>query len=168
MTKVQIIPNKKTGLLVNAYQRNPEFGYIQLQQKSSVIENGWIREKKRNTLLRATVGILADFVSQNKTLSLNGNIVVKEFLESEVPAEYADRFFDKSKDYESAIAPYVKRTKADGIELTFEGERILRFTEFDPSGTSTDTTVAHNNIEALVASVREAMAVTSNDASAEF
>lgn len=164
MTKVQIIPNKKTGALVNPYQSNPEFGYIQLQQKSSVIENGWIREKKRNTLLRATVNILSEFVSTNKTLSLNGNIVVKEFVESEVPVNYAERFFDKSKDYESAIAPYVKRTKADGIELTVGGERIIRFTEFDPSGTQTDISVAHDNVEA----VREAMTAAADDSSAEF
>jgi hypothetical protein len=91
-------------------------------------------------------------VSAHKSLQLPGAIVVKEYLESEVPQSIADKFFNKELSYEDAIAPYVKRAGADGIELTVGGERILRFTSYDAAGTDTDVKVAHDNVTAVVES----------------
>jgi hypothetical protein len=158
MTQVQIIPNPKTGSVVTAYQNNPEFGYVQLQQTAMTIDGGWVREAKRSTLLRAKMELLSKFIAGNKTLALPGNIVVKEYAESDVPEDMAARFFNKSVDYEASIEPYVKRAGQDGIELTNGGERIIRFSVYDPSGKDTDVTVAHDN----VAEVRESIAARSN------
>jgi hypothetical protein len=149
MSKVQIVPNASSGAVINAYQSNPEFGYIQLQQSAIVQDGSWIREVKRSTLLKASVEILEKFVNANPSLTLKGQLCVKEYLESELPADMAQKYLRKDVTHEEAIAPFVKRAGSDGPELTFGGERILRFTEYDPSGEGSDITVAHDNQDAV-------------------
>ena len=161
MSQVQIVPNSKTGSVITAYKNNAEFGYVQLQQTAITVDGGWVRESKRSTLLRAKMDLLTKFVAAYKSLQLPGAIVVKEYLESEVPQDMADKFFNKELAYEDAIAPYVKRAGADGVELTYGGERILRFTSYDANGSDTDVKVAHDNVVAVldskVLSVNSAM-----------
>ena len=152
MSQVQIVPNSKTGSVITAYKNNAEYGYVQLQQTAITVDGGWVRESKRSTLLRAKMDLLTKFVSAYKSLQLPGAIVVKEYVESEVPQSIADKFLNKELAYEDAIAPYVKRAGADGIELTVGGERILRFTSYDASGSDTDIKVAHDNVVAVVES----------------
>lgn len=150
MSKVQIVPNKE-GQVISAYKSNPEYGYIQLQQTAVVCDGGWIREKKRSTIMRAEIGLLSRFVAANKALVLPGNIVVKEFLESEVPQDIQARFYNKNVSYEEQIAPYIKRAGQDGVELCQGGERILRFSFYDAAGQDTDTRVQHDNVTVAVA-----------------
>jgi hypothetical protein len=146
MSQVQIIPNSKTGSVITAYKNNADYGYVQLQQTAITVDGGWVRESNRSTLLRAKMDLLTKFVSAYKTLQLPGAIVVKEYLESEVPQAISDKFFNKELAYEDAIAQYVKRAGADGQELTVGGERILRFTSYDANGSDTDVKVAHDNV----------------------
>ena len=160
MSQVQIVPNSKTGSVITAYQNNAEYGYIQLQQTAITVDGGWVRESKRSTLLRAKMDLLTKFVSAHKSLQLPGAIVIKEYLESEVPQDVIAKFLNKELAYEDAIAPYVKRAGSDGIELTVGGERILRFTSYDSSGSDTDVKVSHDNITAVV----ESKAVSSQTA----
>ena len=160
MSQVQIVPNSKTGSVITAYQNNAEYGYVQLQQTAITVDGGWVRESKRSTLLRAKIDLLTKFVSAHKSLQLPGAIVVKEYVESEVPQDVMAKFLNKELAYEDAIAPYVKRAGADGIELTVGGERILRFTSYDNSGTDTDVKVSHDNVTAVV----ESKAVSSQSA----
>ena len=160
MSQVQIVPNSKTGSVITAYQNNAEYGYVQLQQTAITVDGGWVRESKRSTLLRAKIDLLTKFVSAHKSLQLPGAIVIKEYLESEVPQDVMAKFLNKELAYEDAIAPYVKRAGADGIELTVGGERILRFTSYDNSGTDTDVKVSHDNVTAVV----ESKAVSSQSA----
>lgn len=147
MSKVQIVPNKD-GKVVSAYKSNPEFGYIQLQQNAMVIDGGWVRNKKKSCLLRAEMTTLEAFLKQYPSLAVPGNIVTKEFLESEVPADMAARFIRKDGDYEDNISGYIKRAGADGEELTVGGERILRFSFYDPTGQDTDIRVQHDVVTA--------------------
>ncbi len=101
--------------------------------------------------MRATVDLLQKYIAMNKSLTVAGKIYVEEFLESEVPDSFKERF-NKNVDYETQIRPYVKRAGKDGVELTLGGERILRFTSYDPSGTIEDSKVAHDNTDAVKAS----------------
>jgi hypothetical protein len=151
MNQVRIVPSSKTGNVVSTYESNKEFGYIQLEQSALVQDGAWIREVKRSCLLRAQTSILEKFVAANKSLTLAGNLVVLEYLESEVPEDIKARYFRKDVTYEEAIVSYVKRAGNDGVELTFGGERILRFTEYDPSAEKTDKRVAHDNQDAVAA-----------------
>ena len=161
MSQVQIVPNSKTGTVITAYKNNAEYGYVQLQQTAITVDGGWVRESKRSTLLRAKMDLLTKFIGAYKSLQLPGAIVVKEYLESEVPQAISEKFFNKELAYEDAIAPYVKRAGADGVELTLGGERILRFTSYDANGSDTDVKVAHDNVVAVldskVLSVNSAM-----------
>jgi hypothetical protein len=137
------------GSIINVYKNNPEFGYIQLRSVEKTFEGNWIRKKERNCLIRAEVELLEEFLQEEgKTGTLPGRIVVNEFTESQLPENYQSRL-DKNKDWEEAIEPFLKRAGKDGILLTNGGERILRFTDYDRSGKSQDTTVAHDNVSAI-------------------
>jgi hypothetical protein len=149
MNKVQIKPTE-TGAIINTYKNNPAYGYITLQSEEMSVEGGWVRNKVRSALLRAETALLEKFVQvYGKGGNIPGRIVVKEFVESELPQNYVSRL-NKNLDYEESIAPYVKRAGKDGIELTLGGERILRFTDYDGSGAELDVRVAHDNVEAIV------------------
>lgn len=151
MRNVQITPSKE-GQLITVYKNNSDYGYITLSSTElSTDSRGWIRESKRSTLMRATVDLLQKYVAMNKSLTVPGKIYVEEFLESEVPDSFKERF-NKNVDYETQIRPYIKRAGKDGVELTLGGERILRFTSYDPSGTIEDSKVAHDNTDAVKAS----------------
>ena len=151
MRNVQITPSKE-GQLITVYKNNSDYGYITLTSTElSTDARGWIRESKRSTLMRATVDLLQKYIAMNKTLTVAGKIYVEEFLESQVPDSFVERF-NKNVDYETQIRPYVKRAGKDGVELTLGGERILRFTSYDPSGTIEDSKVAHDNTDAVKAS----------------
>jgi hypothetical protein len=148
---VQITPSKE-GQFITVYKNNSDYGYITLSSTElSTDSRGWIRESKRSTLMRGTVDLLQKYIAMNKTLTVAGKIYVEEFLEYEVPDSFKERF-NKNVDYETQIRPYVKRAGKDGVELTLGGERILRFTSYDPSGTIEDSKVAHDNTDAVKAS----------------
>lgn len=151
MRKVQITPSKE-GQLITVYKNNPNYGYITMSSTElSTDARGWIRESKRSTLMRATVDLLQKYIAENKSLVVPGKIYVQEFLESEVPDSFKERF-NKNVDYETQIRPYIKRAGKDGVELTLGGERILRFTSYDPTGTIEDSKIAHDNTDAVKAS----------------
>lgn len=157
MNSVQIVPNEKTGNVINAYVSNPDVGYIQLQSKAVECNGSWMRTVKRNALIKGDVETLKEFVDNYPSLQLPGQIVIKEYLQSEVPAAIAKQFFRSDVTEEEAIEPYVKRAGADGPELTFGGERILRFSIWDMSGEDTDHLQPHDNQDAVKA-FREANA----------
>ena len=151
MRNVQITPSKE-GQLITVYKNNSDYGYITLTSTElSTDSRGWIRESKRSTLMRATVDLLQKYIAMNKSLTVAGKIYVEEFLESQLPASYAERL-NKNVDYETSIKPYIKCAGKDGVELTLGGERILRFTSYDPSGTIEDSKIAHDNTDAVKAS----------------
>lgn len=151
MRNVQITPSKE-GQLITVYKNNSDYGYITLSSTElSTDARGWIRESKRSTLMRATVDLLQKYIAMNKSLTVPGKIYVQEFLESEVPDSFKERF-NKNVDYETQIRPYIKRAGKDGVELTLGGERILRFTSYDPTGTIEDSKIAHDNTDAVKAS----------------
>ena len=146
MSQVRIVANAKSGNLITGYKNNPEYAYIQLEQTAmSIASNGWIREQKRVCILRATTEQCKAYINMNKTLLVPGKIVIKEYLESELPESIAETL-NKNVDYETRIASYIKRAGVDGDELTLGGERILRFASYDPSGNDADILIQHDNV----------------------
>jgi hypothetical protein len=59
----------------------------------------------------------------------------------------ADYTAEEVAEYETAIAKFVKRTGAEGVELRNNGNKILRFTSYDPTGTAQDKLLAYTNVE---------------------
>lgn len=139
--KVRIKPTE-TGAIINAYKNNPEYGYVYLESDDVDANGEVIPHSLRTALLRAEVSLLEKFIQAfGKGGSIPGRIVVKEFVESEVPENYMSRL-NKNLAYHDAVAPYVKRAgKYGGLleaALTLGGERILRFTDYDGSGNVKD------------------------------
>jgi len=70
--------------------------------------------------------------------------------EDNVPAKFAMQF-DKTSTFEENIEPFIKRAGKDGPVLMSEGRRIVRFTEYDPSGHNADVRVQHDNMDEVKA-----------------
>lgn len=148
MNKVQIKPTE-TGAFISAYKNKPEFGFIKLQSEEISIQDSFVRNSVRTTLVKGPIELLEKFINTyGKTGNIPGSIVVREFTESQLPENFQSRL-NKNVEYEDSIAPYVKRAGKDGVELTQGGERILRFTDYDSSGSHQDLMVAHDNISAI-------------------
>ena len=145
------IKKSDKGTMVNPYKNNSEFGYIVLESSSISTVGGWVRETKRTTLMRGTVAILEKFVASAKGGNLPGKILVREFLEDQIPADIAQRELRDDITFEEAIKPFLKTAGADGIPLTREGKRIVRFTEWTPSEDAQDVTISHDNVAEVAA-----------------
>ncbi len=146
MNTVKIVPTKKSGKLVTPYESNGDYGYVQLQESSSIIDSGWLRTVNTSALLRGKIEDLENLVNSVKPhYTLSGKLVVSEFVESKTPENVLTRNINKDLTREDAIQNFIKKTSEDGIELTVGGERILRFTEYDPTGAGVSTRVEHDN-----------------------
>ena len=150
MGKVSITPSKE-GNLVTAYAGNADFGFIILAQTTSLFVNGWLREVTKRTIMKGGVKALQSFVSGNPTLEVEGQLVVKEYTEGDVPDAISSQHFDSSLPYEEQIDGYIKKAGSEGPALMSDGKRILRFTIWDQSKSETDLVVAHDNGEEVKA-----------------
>lgn len=143
---VSIVPNKDTNEIIVAYKSNPDYGYLQVQCVQLVTVNGFLRESKRSALLRGKVTLLSLFVKHDaKNLIVPGRITVSEFVESQIPESFRKTFNEKLTEEEN-LAQILKRAGKDGDVLTLKGERIVRFSVYDSTGSSTDTIVQHDAI----------------------
>lgn len=143
MSKVKIIPDEN-GNKVRSYVSNDEFAYIQLETTNLTASGGWVQNNKRNCLLRAKKDVLQQFVAANPN-GLPGKILIREYLENEVPANVQNENFNKKlEDYESQIKNFIKIKPTDKSELTKDGQRILRFASWDATGLENDILVQHD------------------------
>ncbi len=138
-----IVPNKE-GAKVTPYKNNPKFGYVHLSEESKEFSNGWLRVKKRDCLIRGESAMLIQWT--NSITSLPGKIAVFECLESAIPDKYKKQL-DDSLPHEEAIKSFIKKTSVDNgsIPMTVNGERILRFSDYDETGAVVDVKVEHDN-----------------------
>lgn len=139
----------ETGGLVTPYQGNPEFGYIVLNSTENVFANGWMQSKERSAIIRGKVAMLESAFTAGQKLP--GKIAVTECTEDAIPSHFSSQF-DKKKTLEENIAPYIKRAGKDGVTLMSEDKRIIRFTEYDPTGVQVDVRVQHTNVAEIKAS----------------
>jgi hypothetical protein len=150
MSTVRITPNKKSGDLVNAFKKNPELGFIQLESSDLAIGAGWIKESKRTALLKAKCTLLNAFIKANPSLEVPGKIGILEFTEDNVPEVIQKEYLRDDLSYEEAIESFIKRAGEDGPALTFQGKRILKFQKYDPSGEIKDIHIQHDNISEVM------------------
>ena len=151
VANVTLVPNKETGALVIPFKSNPEMGYYQVSSTSITIDGGWVREQKRSALVKGSVTLLEMYLKMNaKGLNMPGRIAISEFTESNVPADFRKRFYREDLTEEENIIANLKTAGKDGDALTCKGERIVRFSTYDPSGTAQDIRVQHDNGSTLV------------------
>lgn len=159
---VAIKTNDK-GAFVNVYASNKEFGYIVLESNSISTAGGWVRETKRTCLIRGTVSTLEKLIAHAPGKQLPGRIAVREYLEDAIPQDIASKELRDDVSLEEALAPYFKRAGKDGVILSKDGMRIVRFTEYDSSGTIQDSIISHDNVQEVTAS-KAAQGVNTEDA----
>jgi hypothetical protein len=150
--KIQV---SAAGATVTAFATNGgKNGYVQVYQSTiEFTSNGWMREKKRSSLIRGEVALLKKVVTaavkdKDGDLSLPGRICVQEYLESDIPANVAKAITNsKTGDYENSV----KRAGEDGPELTCQGERIIRYAFYDSTCSQGDSKIDHDNVEEVKA-----------------
>lgn len=150
MSSLNFAPNK-SGALITVSTKNKEWGSVRVASEVTAIDNttGFIRTVKKSFLIKDKVANLENFINSYPN-GLPGQLVVVEFVESQMPAEFS-KLLNKNLSYEDSIAQYVKRAGTDGPELTVGGERIFRYTKYDPSNSMFDVSVAHDNVEEVAA-----------------
>jgi hypothetical protein len=105
----------------------------------------------------------------NMNYTMKGSLFIEEIVESDLDKRpdlkkqivseelrsipISDYSPEEAQAYEQALARSgrVKRTGKDGVELRRNGERILRFTSYDATGTKEDTLIAYTNAEEVIA-----------------
>lgn len=147
---------------------NPK-GYFRVEQVTEGWSaDGWDTTTTKSMLFKGLVSKLNErLASMNYTMK--GSLFIEEIVESDLDKrpdlkkqivsedlraipinEYSP---EEAQAYEEALARSgrVKRTGANGVELRSNGERILRFTSYDPTGTKEDTLVPYTNAEEVIA-----------------
>jgi hypothetical protein len=148
MSTIKFAPNK-SGALITVSTKNPAWGSLRLASELTAIDptTGFIRATKKSFLIKDKVEGLTALLEANPN-GLVGKLYTVEFIESETPADFKS-LLNKNLSHEEAIANFVKRAGQDGPELTVGGERILRYTKYDPSNKQFDVVVTHDNQEEI-------------------
>jgi hypothetical protein len=77
---------------------------------------------------------------------------MREFLENAIPQDIAAKELRDDVSLEEALAPYFKRAGIDGVILSKDGMRIVRFSEYDSTGAIQDAIISHDNVAEVTAS----------------
>lgn len=142
---------------ITVFTDNDERGFIVLE--SNIIEvvtgSGYVNNKKRTAIINGDVNDLIKLIKMLGTENWGGRIAILEYTENNVPAEYKSKFsYKDSKGYmvdeEEGMIKYLKKSSKDGVVLTKDGERIVKFSVYDPTGTMEDILVKHDNVDEVL------------------
>lgn len=134
MTTTVKVVSDDHGNIINVSQKNPEYGYVRVEQRVSIInDKGWLRLTKRSALIKGTVEDLLDanfFQGQE----LPGKIVV---IESHEPfnAENPDRD--------------LKIAGETGVVCRVNDQPIYRQTFYTPNDNAVDELIMHTNSDEI-------------------
>jgi hypothetical protein len=163
---VMLTVNKQSGLLITPYKKvgldGIQKGYVVLTEESDEISGQWLNGETKSCLMKGAMPKLQKLVDKYGKTGLPGKLVVREYVQSEVPLEDFKNFLgdDYMTDFskKAEASGLMKRAGNKGVWLTLEGEPIWRFTEYDPTGTRADIKVQHDNgamVKAEYAAQRE-------------
>jgi hypothetical protein len=130
MTKVNLLPNSETGMIIQECKNSEEF-YVIVESKELFERNGFIHSKKRRAMVRGEYDIIKSFAEHVLLGKLEGTIVVHEYLESNLPEVLIP---EKEK--------YVKRNNRK--IFVKNGERIFRHTFWCPLKSAKDVYIKHD------------------------
>ena len=151
-------------------QRNPDKprGYFRIEQTDeSITASGLTISNTKSMLISGEIAVLEKMLTKNR-YQLSGNLFIEEIAENELDnrpdlknrlnikpelkvipiSEYKG---EEIAEYEKAIEKVVKRTGAEGVVLQHNGNRILRFTSYDPTGEKKDSLLQYTNVEEVSA-----------------
>jgi hypothetical protein len=147
-------------------QRDPSKprGYFRIEESSeNITANGLLVVNTKSMLISGEISKLEKMLA-DKNYKLAGCLHIEEISEADLDnrpelknrlnirkelkaVPIADYTAEEVAEYETAIAKFVKRTGAEGVELRNNGNKILRFTSYDPTGTAQDKLLAYTNVE---------------------
>ncbi len=142
MSKVTVTADRN-GNIVNISDNNPEFGYIRVEQVTTQITNGWLRNVKRSTLIKGKVADLLEAKFSNGQ-ELPGKIVVVESF---------NPFNPENPDRDLKIAGDT------GVICRVDDQPIYRQSVYTVNDQAQDEFITHNNIEEIrqVAEVQKSL-----------
>lgn len=132
-TKVSIAADKQ-GNIIGVSEKNPEYGYVRVEQMVKTINNeGWLRVSKRSALIK---GKVQDLIDCNYKLGeqLPGKIVVVESL-TPFNAENPDRDLKIAGD--------------TGVICRIDDQPIYRQTFYTPNENAQDELITHTNTDEI-------------------
>lgn len=133
VSKVTIAADKN-GNIVGVSERNPEYGYVRVEQVvRSINHEGWLRVSKRSALIKGKVQDLVD-ASYKLGQELPGKIIVVESL---VP------FNPENPDRDLKIAGDT------GVICRIDDQPIYRQTFYTPNENADDELIMHTNSEEI-------------------
>lgn len=132
-TKVSIAADKQ-GNIIGVSEKNPEYGYVRVEQMVKTINNeGWLRVSKRSALIKGKVQDLID-CSYKLGEQLPGKIVVVESL-TPFNAENPDRDLKIAGD--------------TGVICRIDDQPIYRQTFYTPNENAQDELITHTNTDEI-------------------
>jgi hypothetical protein len=133
-SKVLVVGDSTTGSAIVVSPKNPEWGYVKLQQsKVSVDDNGFLRRNVLTALIKAPVDILKEMNYYHGQV-LNGTLVIEESLEP---------FNKKDPNRDLKVAG------ATGIVCKLDDQPIYRRVIYRDNPNAANKTIEHNNKEEL-------------------
>lgn len=132
-TKVSIAADKQ-GNIIGVSEKNPEYGYVRVEQMVRSINNeGWLRVSKRSALIK---GKVQDLIECGYRLGqeLPGKIIVVESLTPFNP-ENPDRDLKIAGD--------------TGVICRIDDQPIYRQTFYTPSDNAEDDLITHTNSDEI-------------------
>jgi hypothetical protein len=145
-------------------QKNPEKprGFFRIEQTAKTINlDGSVWKNTRSHLIKGEIATLQELLVEHKYTSMQGKIIYTEIVESDldlhpnlkrnlvsdlVDIAVEDFTPEQLQTLEERMQSVIKRTGENGIEMLNNGERILRFTQYDSSDSLSDTIVEHTNV----------------------
>ena len=137
-------------------------GFFRIEQVATTINlDGSVWENKRSHLIKGEKPVLEKLLVAHKYSTIPGKIIYTEIVESDldlhpglkrnlvsdlVDVAIEDFTPEQLQTLEKNMQSVIKRTGENGVELLKDGERILRFTQFDTSDSLSDTIVEHTNV----------------------
>jgi len=139
-------------------------GYFRIEEVSKTINpNGLLVKNTKSMLISGVIKDLEETLTERK-YQFAGKLIIEEISEvdldnrpelknrlnirKELKSVAIDEYSAEDiAEYNVAIDKFVKRTGADGVALLNNGNKILRFTSYDPTGTKTDVLLEYTNIE---------------------
>lgn len=116
--------------------KNPDYGYIRVEQVVAKFTPGWIKREKRSALLAGSMKDLTSF-DLYAGMPISGKIVVRESLEP----------FSTTNPEK-----HIKRAGKDGIPCTLKGRPIYRQSFFTNNLEEKDNLIQHDNTDEIIES----------------
>jgi hypothetical protein len=133
-SKVLVVGDATTNAAIVVSQKNPEWGYVKLQQsKVSVDDNGFLRRNVLTALIKAPIDILKEMNYYHGQV-LNGTLVIEESLEP---------FNKKDPNRDLKVAGET------GIVCKLDDQPIYRRVIYRDNPNAANKTIEHNNKEEL-------------------